>query len=336
MKLILTQEVTGLGAPGDVVEVKDGYGRNYLVPRGVAIRWTSGAEKTVESIKTARDVARGPRPRPRRPRSRPSSRPSRSASRSAPVRAAACSAPSPPPRSPTRSRSRPAARSTSARSRSATRSSRSAPTRCRSSCTTRCPPRWPSTSSPPDRPTHAPYEGRSSCGRDGPRSRLRTPSDAEGRADHANSSEDQGSSSTSQQVRRHISATTPAPNTSTGSGADRDETDPQELRARPPRRQSPGFGGPAAPAQCAEQRRRSRAAGRIATHTARPARPRCHRRRPGTTAHDDGAGHGGRPRAATSWLRGRHRAGCGRRAARAASRPGRRGRRTRRTRRAAR
>ncbi|HCB06065.1 MAG TPA: 50S ribosomal protein L9 [Nocardioides sp.] len=54
MKLILTQEVTGLGAPGDVVEVKDGYGRNYLVPRGVAIRWTRGAEKTVESIKKAR------------------------------------------------------------------------------------------------------------------------------------------------------------------------------------------------------------------------------------------------------------------------------------------
>ena len=50
MKLILTQEVTGLGAPGDVVEVKDGYGRNYLVPRGLGIRWTRGAEKTVESI----------------------------------------------------------------------------------------------------------------------------------------------------------------------------------------------------------------------------------------------------------------------------------------------
>ena len=54
MKLILTQEVDGLGAPGDVVEVKDGYGRNYLIPRGVAIRWTRGAEKTVESIKSAR------------------------------------------------------------------------------------------------------------------------------------------------------------------------------------------------------------------------------------------------------------------------------------------
>ena len=40
--------------PGDVVEVKDGYGRNYLVPRGFAVRWTRGGEKTVESIKAAR------------------------------------------------------------------------------------------------------------------------------------------------------------------------------------------------------------------------------------------------------------------------------------------
>ena len=54
MKLILTQEVDGLGAPGDVVEVKDGYGRNYLVPRGLGIRWTRGGEKTIESIKSAR------------------------------------------------------------------------------------------------------------------------------------------------------------------------------------------------------------------------------------------------------------------------------------------
>ena len=54
MKLILTQEVTGLGAAGDVVEVKDGYGRNYLVPRGLGIRWSRGGEKTIESIKSAR------------------------------------------------------------------------------------------------------------------------------------------------------------------------------------------------------------------------------------------------------------------------------------------
>ncbi|HET7734919.1 MAG TPA: 50S ribosomal protein L9 [Nocardioidaceae bacterium] len=54
MKLILTQEVSGLGAAGDVVEVKDGYGRNFLIPRGFAIRWTRGGEKTVDSIKAAR------------------------------------------------------------------------------------------------------------------------------------------------------------------------------------------------------------------------------------------------------------------------------------------
>jgi large subunit ribosomal protein L9 len=56
MKLILTQEVSGLGAPGDVVEVKDGYGRNYLVPRGLAMRWTRGAEKQIDGIRKAREV----------------------------------------------------------------------------------------------------------------------------------------------------------------------------------------------------------------------------------------------------------------------------------------
>ncbi|MGH3165298.1 MAG: 50S ribosomal protein L9 [Trebonia sp.] len=55
-KLILTQEVSGLGAPGDVVEVAAGYGRNYLIPRGFAINWTRGAEKQVEQIKRARAV----------------------------------------------------------------------------------------------------------------------------------------------------------------------------------------------------------------------------------------------------------------------------------------
>jgi large subunit ribosomal protein L9 len=56
MKLILTQEVTGLGGPGDVVEVKDGYGRNYLVPKGLAIRWTRGGEKQIATIRRAREV----------------------------------------------------------------------------------------------------------------------------------------------------------------------------------------------------------------------------------------------------------------------------------------
>ncbi|MFP5220442.1 MAG: 50S ribosomal protein L9 [Actinomycetes bacterium] len=56
MKLILTQDVPNLGAPGDVVEVKDGYGRNYLVPQGLAIVATKGAEKQVATIKRAREV----------------------------------------------------------------------------------------------------------------------------------------------------------------------------------------------------------------------------------------------------------------------------------------
>ena len=54
MKLILTQEVAGLGAPGDVVEVKDGYGRNYLDPARLRDPLDPGGEKTVESIKAAR------------------------------------------------------------------------------------------------------------------------------------------------------------------------------------------------------------------------------------------------------------------------------------------
>jgi large subunit ribosomal protein L9 len=56
MKLILTQEVSGLGTPGDIVEVAGGYGRNYLIPRGFAMRWTRGAEKQIELIRRARSV----------------------------------------------------------------------------------------------------------------------------------------------------------------------------------------------------------------------------------------------------------------------------------------
>ncbi len=54
MKLILTQEVSGLGEPGDVVEVKAGYGRNYLVPRSLAMPWTRGSEQQIEMIKRGR------------------------------------------------------------------------------------------------------------------------------------------------------------------------------------------------------------------------------------------------------------------------------------------
>ncbi|MER5970799.1 50S ribosomal protein L9 [Streptomyces sp. NPDC002055] len=56
MKIILTHEVSGLGTAGDVVDVKDGYARNYLVPRGFAIRWTKGGEKDVEQIRRGRKI----------------------------------------------------------------------------------------------------------------------------------------------------------------------------------------------------------------------------------------------------------------------------------------
>lgn len=53
MKLILTADVPNLGGPGDIVEVKDGYGRNYLLPRKYAIVATRGSEKQVEQIRRA-------------------------------------------------------------------------------------------------------------------------------------------------------------------------------------------------------------------------------------------------------------------------------------------
>jgi len=56
-KIILTHEVSGLGSAGDVVEVKDGYARNYLVPQGLAVGWSRGGQKQVDQIKAAR-VAR--------------------------------------------------------------------------------------------------------------------------------------------------------------------------------------------------------------------------------------------------------------------------------------
>ena len=55
-KIILTNEVSGLGSAGDVVEVKNGYARNYLLPRGFAMLWTRGGEKQVAQIKADRDA----------------------------------------------------------------------------------------------------------------------------------------------------------------------------------------------------------------------------------------------------------------------------------------
>lgn len=56
MKLILTRDVNGLGTPGDVVTVKDGYARNLLLPRGYAIAWTTGGEKQIEGIRRAKSA----------------------------------------------------------------------------------------------------------------------------------------------------------------------------------------------------------------------------------------------------------------------------------------
>ncbi|MGM1018486.1 MAG: 50S ribosomal protein L9 [Actinomycetota bacterium] len=55
-KLILTNEVAGLGSAGDVVEVKNGFARNYLIPQGFATAWTRGGAKQVESIQAARQA----------------------------------------------------------------------------------------------------------------------------------------------------------------------------------------------------------------------------------------------------------------------------------------
>ncbi|MEZ7995976.1 MAG: large subunit ribosomal protein L9 [Aquiluna sp.] len=55
-KLILTNEVQGLGSAGDIVEVKNGYARNFLIPTGLAVIWSRGGEKQVTQIRDARDA----------------------------------------------------------------------------------------------------------------------------------------------------------------------------------------------------------------------------------------------------------------------------------------
>ena len=56
MKLILTADVDHLGTVGDAVEVKNGYGRNYLLPRGLAILASRGAQKQADEIRRARET----------------------------------------------------------------------------------------------------------------------------------------------------------------------------------------------------------------------------------------------------------------------------------------
>ena len=53
-KVILTQTVSNLGQSGDVVTVKAGYARNYLIPQGMAFAWTKGAAAQIEAMRRAR------------------------------------------------------------------------------------------------------------------------------------------------------------------------------------------------------------------------------------------------------------------------------------------
>ena len=55
MKIILQQPVDKLGAPGDVVDVADGYARNYLIPRGMAMAASKGAVRHAGRLKQAHD-----------------------------------------------------------------------------------------------------------------------------------------------------------------------------------------------------------------------------------------------------------------------------------------
>ncbi len=54
MKVILKQDVPALGGAGDVVDVADGYGNNYLMPRNLAMRATRGAVSDAEAMRQAR------------------------------------------------------------------------------------------------------------------------------------------------------------------------------------------------------------------------------------------------------------------------------------------
>jgi len=56
MKLLLRTDVAGVGKRGDLVDVADGYGRNYLVPKGLAIKATDGVEAQAASMRRSRDL----------------------------------------------------------------------------------------------------------------------------------------------------------------------------------------------------------------------------------------------------------------------------------------
>ncbi len=56
MRVILRDDVTGLGKKGDILDVADGHARNFLVPRGLAMRSSAGAATQAASMRRSRDV----------------------------------------------------------------------------------------------------------------------------------------------------------------------------------------------------------------------------------------------------------------------------------------
>ena len=106
VKIVLRDDVENLGQQGRPVDVADGYARNYLVPRGLAMKATKGVVKQAEAMRRNREANGRARSRGRGGAGRPADRSSASSSTPEPARAAGSSARSPPPTSPTRCRPR--------------------------------------------------------------------------------------------------------------------------------------------------------------------------------------------------------------------------------------
>ena len=133
MEVILQQSVEKLGHPGDVVKVSNGYARNYLLPRGIAVVATEGNKKQIEAQRQRLEALRTPVASRRSPWS-PPSRQSLSRSRLALAKRASCSVPS--PRVTSSSSSRPSAtRWRSGKSTCTSQSRHWASTVCRSGST---------------------------------------------------------------------------------------------------------------------------------------------------------------------------------------------------------
>jgi large subunit ribosomal protein L9 len=56
VKIVLRQDVDNLGNKGDIVDVADGYARNFLVPRGLALKATKGVQKQADAMRRNRDA----------------------------------------------------------------------------------------------------------------------------------------------------------------------------------------------------------------------------------------------------------------------------------------